>query len=131
VKGSKFGKSALFPIRYHPSRCRQKGDNLITIAVIVFGAAGIARAVLDLADLLTFLMCVAVLVDPIHRLVNFARLYQEGITGFDRFFEMLQMEPDMLDQARRASHPAQYLSDFQPYAREGRDSCLASDPKAL
>jgi ATP-binding cassette subfamily B protein len=75
---------------------------LITIAVIVFGAAGIARAVLDLADLLTFLMCVAVLVDPIHRLVNFARLYQEGITGFDRFFEMLQMEPDMPDQAGAA-----------------------------
>jgi len=72
---------------------------LITIAVIVFGAAGIARASLDLADLLTFLMCVAVLVDPIHRLVNFARLYQEGSTGFDRFFEMLQMEPDMPDQA--------------------------------
>jgi ATP-binding cassette, subfamily B, bacterial len=75
---------------------------LITIAVIVFGAAGIARAVLDLADLLTFLMCVAVLVDPIHRLVNFTRLYQEGITGFDRFFEMLQMEPDMPDQAGAA-----------------------------
>ncbi|MFI5352551.1 MAG: ABC transporter ATP-binding protein [Candidatus Binatales bacterium] len=72
---------------------------LITIAVIVFGAAGIARASLDLADLLTFLMCVAVLVDPIHRLVNFARLYQEGSTGFDRFFEMLQMEPDLPDQA--------------------------------
>src|SRR5215469_7873417 len=75
---------------------------LITIAVIVFGAAGIARAALDLADLLTFLMCVAVLVDPIHRLVNFARLYQEGITGFDRFFEMLQMEPDLPDQAGAA-----------------------------
>ncbi len=72
---------------------------LITIAVIVFGATGIARGSLDLADLLTFLMCVAVLVDPIHRLVNFARLYQEGSTGFDRFFEMLQMEPDMPDQA--------------------------------
>jgi ATP-binding cassette subfamily B protein len=75
---------------------------LITIAVIVFGAAGIARAALDLADLLTFLMCVAVLVDPIRRLVNFARLYQEGITGFDRFFEMLQMEPDMPDHAGAA-----------------------------
>jgi ATP-binding cassette, subfamily B, bacterial len=71
---------------------------LITIAVIVFGAAGIARRALDLADLLTFLMCVAVLIDPIRRLVNFARLYQEGITGFDRFFEMLQMELDMPDQ---------------------------------
>jgi ATP-binding cassette, subfamily B, bacterial len=75
---------------------------LITIAVIVFGAAGIARRALDLADLLTFLMCVAVLVDPIRRLVNFARLYQEGITGFDRFFEMLQMEPEMPDQAGAA-----------------------------
>ena len=75
---------------------------LITVAVIMFGAVGIARAALDLADLLTFLMCVAVLVDPIHRLVNFARLYQEGSTGFDRFFEMLQMEPDMPDQAGAA-----------------------------
>ncbi len=75
---------------------------LITIAVIVFGATGIARGSLDLADLLTFLMCVAVLVDPIHRLVNFARLYQEGSTGFDRFFEMLQMEPDMPDLAGAA-----------------------------
>ena len=75
---------------------------LITIAVIVFGAAGIARAALDLADLLTFLMCVAVLIDPIRRLVNFARLYQEGSTGFDRFFEMPQMEPDTPDQAGAA-----------------------------
>ncbi len=75
---------------------------LITIAVIVFGAAGVARAALDLADLLTFLMCVAVLIDPIRRLVNLARLYQEGSTGFDRFFEMLQMEPDMPDQAGAA-----------------------------
>jgi ATP-binding cassette subfamily B protein len=44
-------------------------------------------------------MCVAVLVDPIRRMVNLARLYQEGSTGFDRFFEMMQMEPDMPDQA--------------------------------
>jgi ATP-binding cassette subfamily B protein len=42
-------------------------------------------------------MCVAVLVDPIRRLVNFARLYQEGSTGFDRFMEMLEMEPDLPD----------------------------------
>ncbi len=72
---------------------------LITVTVIIFGAAGIARASLDLADLLTFLMCVAVLVDPIRRLVNFARLYQEGSTGFDRFIEMLEMEPDLPDLA--------------------------------
>ena len=31
------------------------------------------------------------------RLVNFARLYQEGITGFNRFMEMLEVQPDIQD----------------------------------
>jgi ATP-binding cassette subfamily B protein len=70
---------------------------LITIAVIVFGASAIAGESLDLADLVTFLLCIAVLVDPIKRFVNLARLYQEGITGFDRFMDVLEVEPDMLD----------------------------------
>ncbi len=75
---------------------------LITITVIVFGAAGIARASFDLADLLTLLHCVAVLVDPIRRLVNLARLYHEGSTGFDRLIEMLETEPDLPDLAGAA-----------------------------
>jgi ATP-binding cassette subfamily B protein len=70
---------------------------LITIGVIALGAAAIARDSLDLADLVTFLLCVAVLVDPIKRFVNFARSYQEGITGFDRVMDMLEVEPDMPD----------------------------------
>lgn len=71
---------------------------LITIGVILLGAAAIAHDSLDLADLVTFLLCVAVLVDPIKRFVNFARSYQEGITGFDRFMDMLEVEPDMPDR---------------------------------
>jgi ATP-binding cassette subfamily B protein len=70
---------------------------LITVTVIVVGAAGILRARLDFADLLTFLLCVSILVDPVQRLVNFVRLYQEGITGFDRFMDMLEIEPDIQD----------------------------------
>ncbi|HUO88395.1 MAG TPA: ABC transporter ATP-binding protein [Rhizomicrobium sp.] len=70
---------------------------LITITVIVIGAAGILRATLDFADLLTFLLCVSIMVDPIQRLVGFARLYQDGMTGFDRFMEMLEVEPDIRD----------------------------------
>jgi len=79
---------------------------LITITVIVIGAAGILRARLDFADLLTFLLCVSILVDPIQRMVNFARLYQEGITGFDRFMEMLEVAPDIQDapEAQELSH---------------------------
>ncbi|MCC6458127.1 MAG: ABC transporter ATP-binding protein [Caldilineaceae bacterium] len=72
---------------------------LITIAVVIFGGASIVNASLDLADLVTYLLCVGILIEPIQRVVNFARLYQEGITGFSRFMEMLEVEPDIQDSA--------------------------------
>ena len=70
---------------------------LMTISVIVFGGAGIVKGYLDLADLLTFLLYIGILIEPIHRLGNFTRLYQEGITGFERFMEALEVEPDIKD----------------------------------
>ncbi len=72
---------------------------LITIAVIVFGGASIVSARLDLADLLTFILCVGILIDPIRKAINFARLYQEGITGFNRFMDILEVAPDIQDAA--------------------------------
>jgi ATP-binding cassette subfamily B protein len=72
---------------------------LISIAAIVFGGAAIVRASLDLADLLTFLLFVGILIEPILRLVNFARLFQQGITGFSRFMDVLEVEPDIRDAA--------------------------------
>ncbi len=72
---------------------------LITIAVIIFGGVAIIDASLDLADLLTYLLCVSILIDPIQKLVNFGRLYQEGITGFHRFMEIMEVEPDLRDAA--------------------------------
>ncbi|MBN1933774.1 MAG: ABC transporter ATP-binding protein [Anaerolineae bacterium] len=72
---------------------------IIPIAVIVFGGARIVHASLDLADLVTYLLCVGILIDPIQRAVNFARLYQEGITGFSRCMDMLEVEPDIQDSA--------------------------------
>jgi ATP-binding cassette subfamily B protein len=70
---------------------------LLTIMVIVVGGAGIVQSRLDLPDLLTYLLYVGILIEPIQRYVNFARLYQEGITGFDRFMDMLEVEPDIQD----------------------------------
>lgn len=70
---------------------------LMSIAVIVFGGVAIVNASLDLADLLTFLLYIGILIEPIKRFANFTRLYQEGITGFERFMEVLEVEPDMQD----------------------------------
>jgi len=70
---------------------------LMSIAVIVLGGIAIVHAALDLADMLTYLLCVGILVDPIKKLINFGELYQEGITGFQRFMEILEIEPDLQD----------------------------------
>ncbi len=70
---------------------------LLTIAVVVLGAVAIVRGSLGLADLVTYLLCVGILVDPILKLVNFGRLYQEGITGFQRFMDILEVAPDLRD----------------------------------
>lgn len=70
---------------------------LMTVAVIVFGGITIVNASLDLPELITFLLCVGILVEPIRRYGNFTRLYQEGIAGFERFMEMLEVQPDIQD----------------------------------
>ena len=49
--------------------------------------------------MLTFLLCVGVLVDPIRRLDNFIRLWQEGYTGFVRAMDLLDEVPDITDRA--------------------------------
>lgn len=72
---------------------------LLSIAVIVFGGVAIVNNTLDLADLLTFLLYIGILIEPIKRFSNFTRLYQEGITGFERFMEVLEIEPDIQDAA--------------------------------
>lgn len=70
---------------------------IITIIVVVFGGVAIVNASLDLADLLTYLLVIGILVEPIRRMANFARLYQEGVTGFSRFMDVLEIEPDIQD----------------------------------
>jgi len=70
---------------------------LLTITVVIFGAISIVKGSLGLADLLTFLLYIVILIEPIQRLGNFTRLYQEGITGFNRFMEVLEVEPDIQD----------------------------------
>ena len=75
---------------------------LMTIAVIIFGGITIAGgrpdgAALDLPDLITFLLYVGILIEPIRRYGNFTRLYQDGIAGFERIMELLEIEPDVLE----------------------------------
>ncbi|MBL4681432.1 MAG: ABC transporter ATP-binding protein [Pseudomonadales bacterium] len=70
---------------------------MFTLVVIVMGGQYILDGSFEIVDLITFLLYVALLVDPIRTALNFTRLYQSGITGFDRFMEVLEMKPEIVD----------------------------------
>lgn len=72
---------------------------LITVTVIVLGGVSITKASLDLADLITFLLYIGNFIEPIQKLTHMTEQFQEGLTGFERFMEILEVEPDIQDSA--------------------------------
>ena len=71
--------------------------SLIPIAVVVFGGLAILQGSLALSDLVVFLLYVSYFTQPIQCLVNTSRLIQEGRTGFRRFLEILDTQPEIQD----------------------------------
>ena len=72
---------------------------MITVVVVVGGAAGITAGSVELSDLVTFLLYVSVLTDPVRVLIDFTEQFQNGYTGFERFCEILDVEPDITDKS--------------------------------
>lgn len=66
---------------------------LITITVIIFGSTSIVNQTLDLADLITFLLYISFMIEPIQKLTHMSTQFQEGITGFQRFMEIMNLKP--------------------------------------
>ena len=71
--------------------------NLLNVGVIVGGGLMIAWEVIKLSDLLTFLLYVNNVVEPVRKLINVTEQFQNGTTGFERFMEIMDTEPDIQD----------------------------------
>ena len=71
--------------------------SMINVAVIAGGGLLIAKGGIKLSDLLTFLLYVNNIIEPVKKLINFTEQFQNGITGFSRFMEVLETEPDIVD----------------------------------
>lgn len=68
---------------------------LMVLAVVVFGGIWILNGSIGLADLLVFLLYINNFTDPILRLDAIVQQYQQGFTGFARFMEILEIEPEI------------------------------------
>lgn len=70
---------------------------LVTVGVIVAGAVLISDGSMDSTDLITFLLYVNNCTEPIKKLINFTEQFQNGYSGYERFLEILAVEPDIAD----------------------------------
>ena len=74
-------------------------DGLMYLAVIVAGGLFLVQGRIDPADLTAYVLYVITLLATIRRLVEFTEQFQRGITGVERFFEIMDETPDITDPA--------------------------------
>lgn len=71
---------------------------LINIIVIVAGAVFITKGIVDVTVLITFLLYVNNFTEPVKKLINFTETFQNGISGYERFLEIMSIEPAIKDK---------------------------------
>ena len=80
-------------------------SSLIYVAVVAAASLLIRGGQVDTLDLVTFLLYINTFLDPIKKLVNFGEQFQNGFSGFDRFYELLQIAPDIVDSKHAVDLP--------------------------
>ncbi|MCF6466787.1 ABC transporter ATP-binding protein [Clostridium sp. Cult2] len=72
--------------------------NILNLVVISAGGYFTYRQFITLGDLLAYTLYVNFFMQPIRRLSDFMQQYQDGMTGFERFMEIMNIEPDIKDK---------------------------------
>jgi ATP-binding cassette subfamily B protein len=72
--------------------------SLINLIVAAGGGYLIVTGNIQIADLLTFIIYINLLISPVQQLIRFTEQYQYGMAGFKRFIEIIDTEPQIVDQ---------------------------------
>ncbi len=72
-------------------------STLITVGSLIMGAVLMTNGELATADLVTFLLYINNFVEPVKKLVNFTEQFQNGYSGYERFLEIMEINPDIAD----------------------------------
>ena len=71
---------------------------LINVIVIMAGGVLLVKDIVNVPDFVAFLLYINVFTEPIQTLVEFTEQFQNGYTGFERFAEIMAIEPDIEDK---------------------------------
>lgn len=72
-------------------------SNILNLIVISVGGYFVYSNLIDLGDLFAYTLYVNYFMQPIKRLTEFAQQLQDGMTGFERFTEVMDIKADIID----------------------------------
>lgn len=71
---------------------------MITVAVVSCGTIFITKKMINVSDLITFLLYISNFTDPVKKLISFTEQFQNGASGYTRFLEIMSIHPDIVDK---------------------------------
>jgi len=73
-------------------------EGLLFITVLIIGGLFIAHGTLQITDLAVYALYINIIINPIDILIEFTEQFQKGYSGFKRFIEVIETNPDIVDQ---------------------------------
>lgn len=71
--------------------------DMMTLSSMVAGGLFVYKGLINYGDLLAFLLFISFFTKPIRALIQLTQQFQSGAAGFERFIEMMQMQPKIVD----------------------------------
>lgn len=78
---------------------------ILTMLTICAGGLMIGLGKMEIPVLVTFLLYVGTLAEPIQTMLNFMRLFEEGKSGFIRYMEMIEITPAVVEPENPVTLP--------------------------
>ena len=72
-------------------------QGMMYLVTLVFGGLLIARGKMNAGDLAMYALYIGIFVSPIQILVELIEMMQKGFSGFRRFLDVMETEPDIVD----------------------------------
>lgn len=72
---------------------------MMYLVTLVFGGFLIAHGRMEASDLAMYALYIGIFISPIQILVELTEMMQKGLSGFRRFLEVVETEPDIVDAA--------------------------------
>ncbi len=73
-------------------------DGAMYVSVILFGSLFMIRGLVEPGDLVAFLLYVSTLIATIRRIIEFAEQFQRGMTGIERFLQIMDADIEIFDE---------------------------------